>query len=819
MSLAQNPVKNKAERLAPKSKRKQRDVSSISAPINRRSKAQKSQAGKTAQAVKYNSQKASTVEVKKTGKTTSEYFRPTFNLIYAEPKQNPKTRQQARRTQKPVPTHVETNDWQGLINATDFTRGKLNSKEYEQAVHSSHDFGAPEEFNFVASAKAKEAMLKRERPARRSPKNQAQVAIERDKATNKEPDKESISNQKNTKETLIAEVKAKAKLQVQSKAHVNSYEKLLAKAYRAKKKEEKNNEQKLKQTKKSEQTKNTKPTQSTLSLKSVSKQQTAGVQSKGKLTAKIKQSETKNTSKLKATKLTAKQGKKAEPTVNKLSFLANTKTKVAGVAIFLLLIVAGFFVLNKVLQPTVLGSEIYLEQISLGNLDQEEFTKTLSKVEADILKQFPLKLSTPNQDVQVDLADLGVELDFAAMFEQAKNQDEKRREQHKKGWFDNSPTTPLPAISLGYVFTLDEQKFKQNLPKLHKKLDSKLQEAEIKGFDIKKLAFDISPSSSEFKLSDSELKQKLETLIHGGMKEQTIELAKGEGKKPKVTKEVLASKVGLVSEAFTKLPYWQESRNQNLRRASEILNGYMLKPGEEFSYNTALGPQDEEHGFALGYADYNGVPILEIGGGLCQISTTLFQAVAKADLEIVERHTHGKMVSYTHHGMDAMVADWADFKFKNNKDYPVAISANFDETEGIITYKIYGQLLPDNLHIELESEKIDDIKASDVVEYVSNKDMAPGEEEVLRDKIDGSEWRTYKIYYDKDNNEVKRESFLYSNYEAYTKKVQVKDASLYQTVTTTNKDNHQNNDEDNYPGIDQVTADSDSHNTADDDKN
>ena len=97
-----------------------------------------------------------------------------------------------------------------------------------------------------------------------------------------------------------------------------------------------------------------------------------------------------------------------------------------------------------------------------------------------------------------------------------------------------------------------------------------------------------------------------------------------------------------------------------------------MLPGEEFSAYETVSPFSEENGYHLAGSYLNGMVVESLGGGICQVSTTLYNAVLLAELEVVERHNHSMEVSYVQPSADAAIAESAgkDFKFRNNLDYP-----------------------------------------------------------------------------------------------------------------------------------------------------
>ncbi len=136
-----------------------------------------------------------------------------------------------------------------------------------------------------------------------------------------------------------------------------------------------------------------------------------------------------------------------------------------------------------------------------------------------------------------------------------------------------------------------------------------------------------------------------------------------------------------------------ENRITNLRIACEKINGSTIMPDETFSTNAALSPFTEANGYKLAGAYVNGELVEDIGGGVCQVSSALYEAALNAELDIVERYNHSKKVGYMDYGYDATLAgDVKDLKIKNNTGKPLYIIANLDGgavNVGIMGYEIH----------------------------------------------------------------------------------------------------------------------------------
>ncbi len=150
-----------------------------------------------------------------------------------------------------------------------------------------------------------------------------------------------------------------------------------------------------------------------------------------------------------------------------------------------------------------------------------------------------------------------------------------------------------------------------------------------------------------------------------------------------------APKNETVGQAFTKIYDNIPERNQNLALAIKAIDGIVLKSGEVFSFNKTVGPRTAEKGYkeAIGY-DENGEKTPTVGGGVCQISSTLYMAALNGNFEIIERHSHSHEVPYADSDHDATVSYGGyDFRFQNNRDKPVEIHVAINEE------KVFAELI------------------------------------------------------------------------------------------------------------------------------
>lgn len=200
----------------------------------------------------------------------------------------------------------------------------------------------------------------------------------------------------------------------------------------------------------------------------------------------------------------------------------------------------------------------------------------------------------------------------------------------------------------------------------------------------------------------------------------------------------------------------------NLKTGVGKLNGTILQPGEELSVYDATAPYDEEHGYVEGTAYENGQVVPSYGGGICQVSTTLYNAAIYAELEIVERYPHSMAVDYVKPSRDAAIAGGVmDFRFKNPYKTPVYIFGEIDASN-VLRVVIYGkETRPANRRVEFESEVLSTEEYS--VTYKASSKLSFGEMNYTGSPHTGMEARLWKVVYE-DDKEVSREIFNTSTY-------------------------------------------------------
>ena len=236
-----------------------------------------------------------------------------------------------------------------------------------------------------------------------------------------------------------------------------------------------------------------------------------------------------------------------------------------------------------------------------------------------------------------------------------------------------------------------------------------------------------------------------------------------------ITKADLVHSFRMISSYSTKTTS-NKNRNTNISLSAQAINGVVVRPVETFSFNQTTGERTLRKGYKEATAISGGSTREEVGGGVCQTSSTLFNAVARADFEIVDRSPHAWPSSYVEKGMDATV-NWTglDFKWRNNTQWPVYIVAYYENRK--VTVELYGCSLGDGITIDLESKVVQTVKAPEGIKRVQNPELPAGTSVTTVKARKGYIVETWQIWY-KDGQEFKRSLLCNSTYKAYQETVE-----------------------------------------------
>lgn len=387
---------------------------------------------------------------------------------------------------------------------------------------------------------------------------------------------------------------------------------------------------------------------------------------------------------------------------------------------------------------TEMQKEVQVDGISITGMSKSE-------AKAAILKEFPWSMTVEYDSDQYKVTDL-----------MAEKVDALLDEIYKDG------SDPQESYTLD-TSGLDE-KVKAEAAACGAKWDKKAKNGSIDKFDAASGKFVFAGEENGFAIDQD----KLAADISQALKDKKFDAkitATGSDVAPEISAASAKEKYKTIS-SFTTNTTANQNRNTNVRLAAEAINGTVIKPGQEFSFNGTVGQRTEAKGYKGAAAYNNGEVVQEIGGGVCQVSTTLYNAVFKAGLKISSRRSHTFEPSYVTPGRDATVSwDQPDFKFINNSSTAIGLRASYADQK--VTVSVYGiPILEDGITWNLDSKKVEDLGTPNPT-YEEDQTLQPGEEVIKSKGSAGSRWETYKVVY-KNGKEISRELDHKTTYKGHT---------------------------------------------------
>ncbi len=402
----------------------------------------------------------------------------------------------------------------------------------------------------------------------------------------------------------------------------------------------------------------------------------------------------------------------------------------------------------------VITQGVTVAGVPVGNLTWNEADKKLAEKIASILAQ-PVQFEVEGKVVQLSLEQLGLSLDAKAPLDQAYGIG-------REGSLAQRVMSKRQAEQQGATFALvkhwDEKKMEESLKLSMSAFNVTAQDASYSITTANTM--DIKPEKAG-KLVDI-------AGLEAAVKALDVFNPTGIGVQfnpdaPKLTAAQLEGQKisGLVASYTTTFDPNKVSRTDNIRVAAKALDGAVVKPGDTFSFNGVVGERTEAAGYEDALVIVDGEFVPGLGGGVCQVSSTLYNVLLLADLPIVERNNHSLVITYAPLGQDATVAyPSLDLKFKNNSNSYLLIRSKV--TANTITFYLYGQPNPDRqVLISHTTNSVIPAKEQRIVD----KSLEPGTTRVKQNGAPGYVVTTYRTVKVK-GQVVKQENLGKSVYQA-----------------------------------------------------
>ena len=418
---------------------------------------------------------------------------------------------------------------------------------------------------------------------------------------------------------------------------------------------------------------------------------------------------------------------------------------------------------------------VYIDNVQVGGMTKGEAAEAVRKVHEDVSSSFDIVIAVGNENWHVNSERVPVSRNIEEVVEKAFASGRG----NSASLAGNAATPFEERVSQASAMRSNPVTFATKQDYDHEALRALTDgivnyvnrdpvNSTVHSFDFKTQTFTFTDDRPGARIDPDDLYSRVAELLDDGVTKKELRIVP-EKILAEVTKTELMNRFGLIS-AYTTTTTSDGKRNTNIQLSAEAISGKTVLPGEIFSFNAATGERTAAKGYQEAPAISGGQSKDEVGGGVCQTSSTLFNAVARADLEIIERNPHAWPSHYIEKGFDATV-NWPglDFKFKNNTEWPVFIIAGYSKRK--VTVNIYGMSLGSDVRIDLESEVVRTIPKPEGTNYVINTSLAPGESKKTVTGRQGYEVNTWKVWY-QGNREIKREILFKTTYRAYQETIE-----------------------------------------------
>ncbi len=428
------------------------------------------------------------------------------------------------------------------------------------------------------------------------------------------------------------------------------------------------------------------------------------------------------------------------------------KNTIITSAVIIVLIIIGIigyvFSINKKVAAweNKIYPEINVYGVNIGGLNKDEAAALLEEKLPKVIMDKKIKVLVSDKSLELSYDTLNPSYDVESIVEEAVSYGKD------KGIFaKNSLIKGKKPIDLNVKIKYDEEALLAFENKVLEEVNIEPKNASI---DVNSGNISIIPEEAGKTIDKEELHNKLVEGINGNSNnelELTFELKDQEANIKSTDLEKITGKMSEFSSHYNNTG---DGRVRNMEIAAGIINGTIVMPGEEFSYNALIGDTTPEKGYEKANTYVGNKVVPDYGGGICQVSTTLYRAVMRSNIRSTERRNHSLTVSYSEPGLDATVANGVvDYKFVNTYDFPIYIQGYV--SGGVVNFAIYGNVeamgnktydLVNEVHEKYEPKK----------KYEEDSSMDAGVEKVVSYGMPGYKASSYQVTYE-NGVEVNRE--------------------------------------------------------------
>ena len=355
---------------------------------------------------------------------------------------------------------------------------------------------------------------------------------------------------------------------------------------------------------------------------------------------------------------------------------------------------------------------VSIDKLDVSGMTREEALAALESYEKNLGGQ-SIKLGIGDNVIEAKLSDLGVTFDNEDLVDEAIGVGHAgnivKRYKDQKDLQHSGKTFPLS-------WQTNEDTVRTYVENNCTKYDKKAQNASL---TRENGAFNFVAGTEGLELNVDSAVRTISDYLENSWTSDNTEVLNLETQvtEPEGSAEELANIKDLLGSFTTSFSTSSSNRCKNVSSGASHINGTVLYPGEEFSAYETVAPFTEANGYAMAGSYLNGEVVDSMGGGICQVSTTLYNAVLRAELNVTERSPHSMTVHYVDLSEDAAIAGtYKDFKFVNSTEYPIYIEG-YTTSDKKITFNIYGKETRDkNRTISFESQMVSETPATTILQ-------------------------------------------------------------------------------------------------------
>jgi vancomycin resistance protein YoaR len=420
----------------------------------------------------------------------------------------------------------------------------------------------------------------------------------------------------------------------------------------------------------------------------------------------------------------------------------------------------GFVGIYRILDEDRFASGVLINTTNVSGMSPDEAQEAIS---ADLQQQLKLKhitLDYMGDRQELDADSLGLSYDVTSVLDEAYQYNKNNADTVEQRF--NKTAYLSHGVDFQPELLIDQTQLRKSLEQYVEKYEQSPVNASA-SFNPGTETFSYTSAKSGIHVNIDQLMADVVSSVNSG--ENAVVNVTGKTVAPEITIDDLKQNTALIS-TFQTVAADSSNRNINISLISAAVNGIEIKPGETLSINQLVGQRTEAKGYMPASAISDGILVDEVGGGICQLAGTLYNAALLADLKIVERVRHTWPSDYLPVGQDSTLTwDNKDLKINNPTKYSVFISAKFQNHKVIV--KIYGQPLEDGVTIKVQNNVIKELKPGKTEVRYTNE-LPVGKTQTVRKARTGYLVEVFRIYY-RAGVEIDRERVSKDTYPALNK--------------------------------------------------